>query len=174
MSGETAIATAPIAGLAGFVIAHLFLTRILGIRGFLFPFLLAFPAGGLLGGALNAAALRGLQSIPADVFALSLLNGLTYLALGFVYFNLVNMNLGSLRVRLLRELLERRPTGVEAQELLRRGAEEVLRLRLERLTRSGHLVCRGDRYYTGRRGILLIAMVFDFLIWLILPRPSWG
>ena len=38
-----------------------------------------------------------------------LLNELTYIALGFGYFNFVNLNLTSLRIRLLRELLERHP-----------------------------------------------------------------
>ncbi len=173
MPGESALATVPITGLAGLVVVHLFLVRILGTRGFLVPFLMAFLVGGLLGGVLNTLALRSLQKGPADAVALSLLNGLAYLALGFVYFNLVNMNLTSLRIRLLRELLERQPTGVGRDELMEKyGPEEILMLRLERLTRSGHLVRRGGRYYTGKRGIVLIAMVFDFLKRLILPRKS--
>ena len=173
MPGEGTLAIAPITGMAGLVVVHLILVRILGTRGVLAPFPVAFLVGGLLGGVLNTVALQTLQKGPADAVALSLLNGLAYLALGFVYFNLVNMNLTSLRIRLLRELLERQATGLGLDELMEEyGPEEILTLRLERLTRSGHLLRRGDRYYTGRGGIVLIAIFFDFLKWLVLPRKS--
>lgn len=93
---------------------------------------------------------------------------LTYAALGFCYFNFVNLNVTSLRIRLLRELLERHPQGVARGEIFTKyGAEQILSVRLERLTRSGHFVHQENRYYTGKRSILFIARIIDVLTWIV-------
>src|SRR5207245_661371 len=62
---------------------------------------------GLAGTAiLTAVGFSGVEPALADGAALAALNLVTYLALAFGYFNFVNLNMTSLRIRVLLELLE--------------------------------------------------------------------
>lgn len=96
---------------------------------------------------------------------------LTYAFLGFVFFNALNANLSSLRVRVLRELLGRSPTGMTPTELEDRyGTAEMLAVRLERLTAGGQLRRCGERYRAEAKGVSHIGHFFAFLQRLLLKR----
>lgn len=96
-------------------------------------------------------------------------SGLTYAFFGFVFFNALNANLSSLRVRLLKELQAREPQGLPASVLLERyGAEEILSARIDRLAAGGQLVQRGDRYYFQPKGVAVIGRFFAGLRQLLL------
>jgi len=98
-----------------------------------------------------------------------LVSGLTYAFLGFVFFNALNANLSSLRVRLLKELLNREPHGLSATTLLERyGAAEILTARIGRLAAGGQLTQRGDRYFFQPKGVAVIGRFFAGLRRLLL------
>jgi hypothetical protein len=170
VQAEALAALAPIAGLAANVAMHVAVSHAVPSLGFLARAALGLLGGAGTTGAIGAIALAREPIGRLDAGMLWLLGMLTYLALGFGYFNFVNLNVTSLRVRLLRELLERHPDGLVRDDIIRRyGAQAVLRLRLERLVRSGQVVVRGDRLFIGRKGVLLIARIFTLLRRLVIP-----
>ena len=93
----------------------------------------------------------------SDGLVLFSLNAVAYLALAFGYFNFVNLNIASLRIRMIQELAESggrlpidRLTGLY-------NTQNVAALRIDRLTRGGHLVEREGKYYSGKRRFLIVA-----------------
>lgn len=171
LPAEMLIAAAPLAGLAGDVLLHVTISHIAPGIGFLLRAALGLGAGAVVTAALSAVALGTHPVSVLDAAMLWLVAMLTFLALGFGYFNFVNLNVTSLRVRLLRELLEHYPNGLTREEIVQRyGAGTVLRLRLQRLVGSGHAIRRGDSYYLARRHVLLIAHVFTFLRRIVIPN----
>ncbi|MCP4002565.1 MAG: hypothetical protein GY725_00075 [bacterium] len=164
-SGEALLSLSPVFGLASYVIAHVGISRAFSARGMLFRAICGFAVGALAMLWINLEA-------PPE---LRLLNGLSYLALGFGYFNFVNLNFTSIRVRVLRELLECHPVPITNEQIRKNyGAGEILDSRLQRLTATGQLVRDGNRYRTGKGGVLLISRVFDLLIWLVKGSETRG
>jgi hypothetical protein len=130
--------------------------------------------------ATIAASLGALfygRSPLADGAALLALNVLAYLALAFGYFNFINLNIASLRIRMLQEILEANGRISRAQLLCYYNADEVARLRIARLVRGGHLRERDGRLYSGKATrFLWVAWIFEALHWIILghqvaPKP---
>lgn len=100
------------------------------------------------------------SSLPASDRAARLAAAfLTYACASYVFFHLVHIPEASVRIRILQELTARGP--LTEQELLQfYDAGTILDIRLQRLTRSGQLVCRDGRYFTGRRRMLYVARLF--------------
>lgn len=174
MDAQGFVAAAPLVGLVINMVLHVSVSHARPSLGFIARAALGLLGGAVATGAMSIIGLAGQPVSPLDAGLLALLGIVTYLALGFGYFNFVNLNVTSLRIRLLRELLDRHPEGLVRDEIVRHyGAQTVLRLRLERLIGAGHVVCREDRYYTGRRGVLFIAHFFTLLRRIVIPsRPS--
>jgi hypothetical protein len=108
----------------------------------------------------------------ANVTGLSALCLATYAALGFGYWAFVNLNITSLRIRLLQEVQDT-PDGLPVAELERRyGTEEKLRRRLVRLVGNGQYVERDGRFHLGKRTFLNIARTIDLARFLILGRVT--
>lgn len=130
----------------------------------------------LLGFTLGLAALipLTLAGLPtgapvSESVAYTLLNLAAYWGLAFGYFAFVNLNIASLRIRILKELLESPSQSLSASDLLRRyGATEVLRRRLARLVDGKQLVLKDGRYRSGSPVFLTLARIMDGLKWLIL------
>ena len=103
-----------------------------------------------------------------DGLALLAMDLVEYLALAFGYFNFVNLNVASLRIRMLQELAESH--GEMPVEALTRlyNTEAVIALRISRLCSGGHLVQRQGRFYIGKRKFLIVGRIFDFLRMMIL------
>lgn len=92
---------------------------------------------------------------------------LSYLSMAYLFFGYVVLPEISVRLRILQELADH--GGLTRQEILTKyGSAEILRLRLDRLTKSGQLVRRGDRYITGRPRLLYVAKSFWLLKRLLL------
>lgn len=167
--GDLALALAPVAGLAGDCLTHIGVAR-LGRGGPLAKLLVGFGAGFVLTAGVCALALAAADTDAADAAALTGLCLATYAALGFGYWSFVNLNMTSLRIRLLQEVQDT-PGGLPVAELHRRyGTEEMLRRRLARLLGNGQYTERGGRFYLGKRTFLLIARTFDLARFLILGR----
>ena len=165
------LVAAPLFGLAAYCVTHVLVCRLVAHRGRYFPLWVGFLAG--LGGSLllGVAASVLASDPPADGAALQGLNLLTYLALAFGYFNFINLNIASLRIRMVEELLEA-GGSMSRQELLAcYNSNEVASVRLARLLRGGHLREEQGRYYSGKAlKFLLVAKIFDGLRWCILGR----
>lgn len=167
---ETLIpALIPVAGLLVDVVGQVVLSRLPLRIGHVRRQFLAFGLGlvSVLVLTLIARPQRGAGWLD-EVSALAV-SGLTYAFFGFVFFNALNANLSSLRVRLLKELQAREPEGLPASVLLERyGAEEILSARISRLAAGGQLVQRGDRYFFQPKGVAVIGRFFAGLRRLLL------
>jgi hypothetical protein len=162
------IALAPVAGLAAYCLAHIILARQTAGKSPYFALSMAFLAGLAAVEGISLAALLQAGSTTTDIVAIVVLNSIGYFALAFGYFNFVNLNVTSLRIRMLQEVAES-PQGVSRSALLSRyNVDEVVALRIERLVRGGHFVVRDDRFHVGKMRFLLLAWVFEILRYLIL------
>lgn len=172
------LVAAPVAGLAVYCLSHVTLCRLLTggstysrlVGGFL-PGLVATLAATMVPLLYQGAA-------GEDIAALAAMNFLAYVALAYGYFNFVNLNIASLRIRMLLEMQEAGGSLRREQLLGLYNTDSVIEYRIARLLRGGHLVERGGRFYNGRRRFLLLGRTFDMLRWMILgstrPLPVGG
>jgi len=150
------------------VVVHLLLSHLLPRGQQRKAIVLSFAAG------LIALIWLTMRSMPQEVVmgdktALFILNLAAYWGFAFGYFAVVNLNIASLRIRILKELLASPKHSIDLRGLFSRyGAAEVLHLRLIRLTEGKQLVLVDGRYHTGKPVFLAIARVMDLLKWLIL------
>jgi hypothetical protein len=162
----------PICALALTVVLQLALSRLQPSRLPWWSLAVAALAGTAF--AMLATCWLGWHVPAADLVGYTLVNGGTAAALAFGYFNFVNLNFTSLRVRLLREMLE--SSGTTSMQSLRQryGAETILALRLERMVRAGELVQTGSRFRIGEnRRVLLIGRILGAIRVVMLGnRPS--
>jgi hypothetical protein len=87
---------------------------------------------------------------------------LTYACWSYVFFHFVHIPVASVRIRILQDLSDH--DGLTQEAILHGyNAAEILRTRLERLTRNGQIVRRGDVYVTGRPRLLHVARLFSFV-----------
>jgi len=144
---------APIAGLCADVIVQSACAHVLRRVG------LSIVVGGLGGLAATAGILaRVAFTVPAalDAAAAAMLV-LTYLALAFGYWTFLNLNITSLRIRTLREILRGGEHGISRADLMARySAQEFLRRRLERLELGGNLSCVDGRWRLASPKLLLL------------------
>lgn len=165
------LALSPVFGLTAYVAFHLALCRF-GLGGRQMTLLIAGGFTGLMtttGVAVLALAAR--PDLPGPV-VLVLFNDVIYLSLAWCYFHFVNLNIASLRIRLLEEF-HKTPGGIAETEILARyGAAHVLDNRLLRLTAGGHLVERGGRYYSGTPFFLALFEMFEALKLLVIGKGN--
>jgi hypothetical protein len=157
---------APVIGLAAYCISHVIWCR----------FTAKTPYKSLAGGAfiggfvtiiISTATLAKMSAGAQDWIGQLMLNGLTYFALMFCYFNFVNLNIASLRIRMLAELADR-GGHMPVQTLLDEyNTNSVMSLRIQRLVTGGHLIERDGRYFKGRLKFLLIGRTFDVMRWIV-------
>jgi hypothetical protein len=96
----------------------------------------------------------------------------TYLALAFGYWTFVNLNITSLRIRVLREILGS-DDGISRSELLTRySAEEFLRRRLERLKHIRQMSCTNGYWRLESPTLLVLAQTMAALRLLVLPSKA--
>ncbi|MBY0522095.1 MAG: hypothetical protein K2R98_01775 [Gemmataceae bacterium] len=128
-------------------------------------------AAGFVGGTVaSVLALLEMQSPAADVVVLLLFNALIYLALSYGYFNFIQLNVSSLRIRMLHELSVN-AQGLSEQKLLDLYNErEMLEYRLARLVQGQQIAERRGRLYFRRSAVYAIALVIDFCKRLVVGR----
>ncbi len=87
---------------------------------------------------------------------------LTYNALGFCYFNLLNLSETSLHVHILTDLLL--SGSIPARELAARyGVEGMIETRIERMIQLGQLRAQGASFVVHNRGLLRVGRVIHIL-----------
>lgn len=164
------LVVAPTFGLAADVATHLVATWILGLKNLYYRLLFGAFWGGLvtLGLTVWAGTERGLPIGETIVYAL--FNGFTLLVLSFGYFNLVQMNLSSLRLRIANELNDA-PAGITPERLLEMyGAHEIVDERLARLSRGKQIESRDGRYFHRMSTVYFISVAMDTTKRLVLGR----
>jgi uncharacterized membrane protein YjjP (DUF1212 family) len=168
---DALLALAPVAGLAAYCVAHLATCRIAGRRGPYRPLVAGFFAGLAATAAASLAALRHMAPSVADLAALAAMDLAAYLALAFGYFNFINMNVASLRIRMLQEMLAAGGRMSKEQLLSRCEARDLAAVRIARLVRGRHLVEEHGRLHSGGAvRFLWVARIFDALRWIILGK----
>jgi hypothetical protein len=107
----------------------------------------------------------------ADATALLVINIGTSVALAFCYFTFVNLNYTSLRVRMLRDLVEKGGYFSLDDLMQRYDADAVLDIRLHRLVKAAELRLDGSRYRLGvSRKFLLIGAFLDLVTKVLIPK----
>jgi hypothetical protein len=107
----------------------------------------------------------------ADRIGYLLLHGMVYFCLGFGLFNVINANVSSLRVRMLKEYQAADPLPLSDTEMFTRyPAAEILTARLTRLSVGGQIHAENGRYFPREGGVALIGRFFAALRWLLLNK----
>jgi hypothetical protein len=107
-----------------------------------------------------------------DTAALLAFNIVIYLALAYGYLNFVNLNIASVRIRVLQEFLETQKPLARSDLLALYNPAEMIARRLSRLTEQGHIIIRAGRVYRGRRILVPIAYTVDAFKWIVLHREN--
>ncbi len=161
MNADWILTSAPVAGLAVDCVAQIIVAH-LSKR---------VPLSIVAGAACGMAATIALTWLGMATVATWVLLILTYSALAFNYWAFVNLNVTSVRIRLIREIL-RHPQGISRKELFAQySAEEFLRRRLERLQQgSKQFSYDGGRWRLRKRTLLVAAQILAALRAFIIPR----
>ncbi len=168
LSSYAFLSMAPALGLALYCVSHVVVSRLAPQRGCYYPLFVGFGIGLIGTLATNAGVLLYMQAGLADALALSMMNLAAYLAFAFGYFNFINLNVASLRIRMLQELMESGGTMPAAAFAACYKTEDVIDLRIDRLVRGGHLIEEQGRFYSGKKRFLVVGRIFDFLRFAIL------
>jgi hypothetical protein len=172
IEGYPALVLSPLIATAINVMAHVAINHLRRGRNPMMNLLIAFMVGGI---ALVVISLVILMENPEgriDVLFLVGMNSGTYAAVGFCYFAFINLNLASLRVRLLREIKSSPKGGMTLEEILGRyDARAVVDARLDRLVDGGQFKRKGEGFVSGPNSIFRrLARLMDLLKRVILGR----
>lgn len=161
---------APALGLAADVLAHLMVTWSLRGSGVYFRLACGAVTGLAAAVAITLFASLRLNLAVPDVVAYVLFNAASFLILSFGYFNLVQMNLSSLRLRIANELVDA-ADGVPAERLFALyDGRSIVDARLARLSRGGQIVLRDGRYHHRLSLVYLIAVAMDTMKRIVFRR----
>lgn len=161
-----ALMVAPIIGLVVNVASQVLMLRI-----FRQTFNFSIITGMLSGiGITCGITLAALNVPPEDALPLFLMNTATALALGFCYWNFLNLNMTSLRIRMLKELW-RAPSGslLSAELLAMYHPQEMLDRRLKRLAAKKQIRLENGRYYAQGTWVAAMVHIIALLRRIILP-----
>ncbi len=87
-----------------------------------------------------------------------------YCGLWYGYFHFINIGEASIRLRILDILKKNEGRPVSREKIYSLyNAEEIIRLRLERMTLSGQINLINGRYYLGRRRLILVIGIFQLI-----------
>lgn len=106
-----------------------------------------------------------------DVLGLIIINGLSFCALSFCYFNFINLIYTSLRIRCLREIYMHNETMSEEEILKIYNAEIILNQRLKRLVESKNLIVNDRIYRLGENhSFAVIGKILDLFKSLLIKK----
>jgi len=105
-----------------------------------------------------------------EFLSLSIVNFLTYSALGYCYAHFINLGEGARRIRIIRELYKSK-TGLTLDELLKiYDGRQMVENRINRLIRSGQIILRNNRYFIGKPIMLFIARIILLMKLIVLGK----
>jgi hypothetical protein len=159
------------AGLAVNVLCQLIISRLPISLGHVRRQFVSFGLG-LVFAAVAALGLLSSQRPAAVDFAGYLgLQLLSYVFMGFCFFHVINVNISSLRIRMLKEYLLQDPLPLpEEALLLRYNVGDMLDARLARLQSGNQVYTSQGRYYSRPGGVVALGRFFTLLRSVLLPR----
>jgi hypothetical protein len=161
LSPEAWLALAPVIGLLVDIAAHLGATWILRLPKLYPRLLVGAAAGGVATVFVAAAAVRSLPVERSEAIAMVAFDAATFAILSFGYFNFVQLNISSLRVRIANEIFDS-GSGLEPERLLSLyNARRVVDERLDRLVRGKQIVDRDGRFYHRKSLVFWVAVAMD-------------
>ena len=99
-------------------------------------------------------------------------NVIMYSALGYCYFNFINLGETARRIRILRELFDSE-NGLALEEILQRyNAGEMVQRRVDRLINNGQVIEKNGKYYVGKPILLIIAKFIVVMKLLFIGKES--
>jgi hypothetical protein len=156
---------APFAGFIINVLSQFVSTRLMRLR-LLSSIFVAFIVGGIVCFITLAIALFIHAQPLLDKLALSASVLLVYGAAGFVSFAVINLGETSLRIRMMRLILEN-PDGLTAAEILTRYNDAlILSVRLRRMVDNRQVTVSGEALYPRPSALILAVGGIWFLQWL--------
>jgi hypothetical protein len=168
VNGQWTITIAPVAGLAFTVLTQI---------------LVAHLSRGKVGASIMIGILAGL-AVTLAVIALGraettratggfadtwLLGAATYLALAFGFWAFLNLNITSMRIRILRELLRAGEQMTLSDMAVLYTPAERLRRRLGRLEKGGQIMREDGRWLLGSWQVLAVARCVEAMRSLLFP-----
>lgn len=169
-SFKTWLVLAPTLGMIVNVAIHLLVTWVVPTQR-LYPRLLAAAAcGGIATACISLVTAIAMELTWPLAIAYLAFNLAVFFALAFGYFNFVQLNVSSLRVRILNELYDS-GAGIEVARLTAEySAVEIVNQRLQRLVRGRQVDSRDNRYYFRFSLVYLISLSMDAAKWFIFNR----
>lgn len=158
------LSLAPISGFVLNTLTHAILARVFPGGAHVRIQFVSFGVGMVVVVALLIGLLWKFPFTTVDRVGYLLLHAMVYVCLGFGLFNVINANVSSLRVRMLKEYLAVEPAPLpDAAMFARYPASEILAARLARLTTGKQILFRDGRYYPRKGGVALIGRIFAAL-----------
>jgi len=119
---------------------------------------------GLAGLLFLAAVVSSADNSGPDFLGFILTDLISYTAFAYGYFHFVNINVASLRIRILQEIIYS-PGGLSEEDVLSRyNSGHILENRIKRLLASGQLIEKEGCYYLGEnRTFLRLFWLFEIL-----------
>lgn len=165
--------TLPFAAAAIEFVLHLLVGRYIIKTGTIISTMVAYTLGLLVLAGLQFGIFRNGELPLGEVLGLFGANFVLYSAMAFLFFAFVNIGESSVRIRLLCELASA-PEGMDQDTLTAHyNVDHIIQIRIDRLLKSGEMVCRDNRYYfTGNPRMLLIAKRTQRIQRMLLGRES--
>jgi hypothetical protein len=161
----------PVIGLASEALTHVALLRGFPRMPAFTAYCAALAAGGVC--VLVADILVGVKAASWSVWLdRALPDTVAYLAFGYSYFHFFNMSETGRRMRLMIELYLA-TGGLTSSELLQRySPDDVVSLRIARLSTAGQIIERDGRIFTSSPSFGFALMIIFFLKWLVMGKLS--
>lgn len=162
---------APIIGLIINVSVQVFGFRYFPAIGLLKSLLLGFICGLSTVIILECYVLSGIPKSSLDFISIFFTNVIAYSALGYCYFNFLNLGETARRIRIVRELHE--SGGLSMEDILKKyNVTEIVHRRINRLINNGQIIERDGKYYIGSPVMLTIARVIAAMKLILLGKKS--
>lgn len=172
LQGYELLVLAPIFGMMGNVFAHVIASRFNQGRSQMKCILCGFSFG-LIFMLFLPFLVHSRQKINLDFISYLSLDIIAYASLAYGYFHFVNINVASLRIRILQEIADSPKELSEEDILCRYNAKQILDNRIERLISSNQLIEKQGYYFLGKnRTFLILFWFFEILKCVILGRGN--
>jgi hypothetical protein len=168
VDGQWTITIAPLAGLVFAVLTQIVIVHV--PRGKIGASIIIGILGGLAVALATIALVRAETPSAAGGFVDTWLLGVaTYLAFAFGFWAFLNLNITSMRIRMLRQLLRAGGHMALSDMAVSYTPAERLRRRLERLEKGGQIMCEDGRWRLGSWQVLAVARCVEAWRNFILP-----